>query len=281
MADLIDVANTLVNLISGTLYPNGVNNPPITGVATKVFVGWPLPAQLDSDLAAGISSVSVYPRPEERNTTRYSPNWQQLSINNAMLVLTALGQTVTVSGTIPPASNPHNTVIFINYLPYVYQVKPTDTLASVASSLAQLISGATSSGAVITFPPNARIGAVRVGVTGTGIRELRRQERLFQIGIWTNDPKSRDAIASAIDPVLAFTTFITLPDGSSGRLIYKSSPMTDGMQKQLLYRRDLMYSVEYGTTQTEVETQITQEQFNIDVAPAGVEPYQTVATIYE
>ena len=69
-------------------------------------------------------------------------------------------------------------------------------------------------------------------------------------------------------------------DGTGARLVYKSSLQSDALQKDRLYRRDLFYTVEYGTTQTEIETQITQEQLNVSVAVAGVEPYEPVATVF-
>lgn len=83
-----------------------------------------------------------------------------------------------------------------------------------------------------------------------------------------------------IDAALAFTTFLTMPDGSAARLRYRNSAMSDDLQKDCLFRRDLFYSVEYATTQTEAETQVTQEQLNVSAAVAGALPYLPVATIY-
>lgn len=255
MADLTDVANALVTLVSATLYPNGIGQASVAGVGVRVYQGWPNPEQLDPDLRATtpICHVSVYPRPEEKNTTRYMPTWKQTSVNTPTLTLTIAGQAVTVGGTVPLASNPHVVMVMGNGKPYVYAVLATDTLNSIAAALAALIAadiaGTAAAGAVITLPNSARLQAARVGVTGTAVREVRRQERSFQIGIWADTPAHRDSIAQAIDPVLAFTTFLALPDGTSGRLIYRSSMVSDQLQKDRLYRRDLFYSVEYATTQ--------------------------------
>ncbi|MEX3628427.1 MAG: hypothetical protein VB138_02005 [Burkholderia sp.] len=268
MADLTDVENALVSLIAATLYPNGTGQPSAAGgVPCMVYAGWPTPAQLDADLAVGKAHVSVFPRTEERNTTRFSQDWQPQAMNSATLTLTINGQQITVGGVVPPANNPHNLSVLANGKPYVYAVQTGDTLNSIAAALAALIAadipGTSAAGAVVTLPGTGRIGAARVGVTGTAIREVRRQERHFQITVWADTPAHRDAVAQPVDLVLATTKFLTMPDGFAARLIYRNSPISDAMQKTRLFRRDLIYLVEYATTQAETETQITQEQLGV------------------
>lgn len=286
MADLSDVLTVLAQQAATAVYPSGTGFPSVAGVPVKIYHGWPVSAQLDADLRATAPTchVSIYARPEESNTTRFPPNWQPTVVNAATLTLTIAGQAVTVGGTVPPASNPHNVMVMANGKPYVYAVLAADTLASIAAALAALIAtdiaGTAAAGAVITLPNSARLLAARVGVTGTAMREVRRQQRLFQIGIWANTAANRDSIAKVIDAALAFTTFLTMPDGSAARLRYRNSAMSDDLQKDCLFRRDLFYSVEYATTQTEAETQVTQEQLNVSAAVAGALPYLPVATIY-
>jgi hypothetical protein len=291
MADVTDVVDTLVGLISGLLYPNGTANPPSVRTNVRVFAGWPIPDQLDTDLAntaAGtpavpdpqICQVSVYPLPAERNTTRYLQQWQQASINTPTLTLTAAGQTVTVGGTIPPASNPHNAVIFANGVPYAYAVQPADTLASIATALATLINvvvtGTLSAGPIVTLAAGARLGAVRIGVTGTSVNEIARQEKQFSIIVWADSPQHRTAIAKVIDPALKAMTFIALPDLSAGRIRYFGNRESDNAEKQGIYRRDLIFTVEYATLQTQINTQITAIGVTVQ-SPAQ----QSIDTIYE
>lgn len=281
MADLEDVTATLVGILSGILYPNGLGAAPASGYASRVLPGWPNPAQLEVDLKESRTIVSVYPRSEERNTMRYALQWQEATLNSPTIALSIAGRTVTVSGSIPnaAAANPHIVMVMANYKPYVYAVQPTDTVASVASALAAIVAvgvpGTLSAGPVITFPANTLITAARVGVTGTSGMEVRRQERLFQIGIWANSPMARTAVAKVIDPALAVMPFINLPDLFAGRLRYKNSHVSDAAQKQLLYRRDLFYTVEYPTTQFQTDTTITQEQLNIASLPSGT-PIETI-----
>jgi hypothetical protein len=273
MSDLTDVQNALVTLMAGIAYPNGTSNPSVVGAPVRIYPGWPIPLELDADLAAGICHISVYPRPEESNSTRYTREWQEATVQTPTLTLKVAGQTVTVGGVIPPPTNPHNLVVFVNGTPFVYTALPCDTLATIARALAS-IAGASSSGAVITFAPNARL-AVRVGVTGTAMQETRRQERLIQIGIWADSPDHRASIAKPIDAALAAQNFLIMPDDSAARLRYKSSPITDVYEKSRIFRRDLMYEVEYGTFQTATEIEFSASQLNIAggvITPAPVIP---------
>lgn len=285
MADLTDVENALVSLIAATLYPNGTGQASAAGgVPCMVYAGWPTPAQLDADMAVGKAHVSVFPRNEERNTPLFSQDWQPQTMNAATLTLTINGQQITVGGVVPPANNPHNLSVLANGKPYVYAVQASDTLNSIAAALASRIAadipGTGAAGAVVTLPGTGQIGAARVGVTGTAVREIRRQERHFQITVWADTPAHRDAVAQPVDLVLATTKFLTMPDGFAARLIYKNSPISDSLQKTRLFRRDLIYLVEYATTQTETETQITQDQLGVAATRDGAtQPIQN-PTIY-
>lgn len=274
MADLDDVSNVLVGIVSGLLYPNGTVNPiSLAGMPVRVYPGWPNPEQLSADflgcMKAGTVNVSIFPLPGERNTTRYLEKWKPVTVNTPTLTLTIAGNQVIIAGTIPPVSNPHNVMVMANRQPYVYAVQPTDSLAMIAAALTAIalpsIPGVVSGGSTITFPPGAVLTAARVGVTGTSAMEIRRQERRFQITIWANSPDARTAVAKIIDPALAGMPFITLPDLFAARLRYVGSPISDALQKQNIYRRDLLYTVEYCTVKTIVSPQIVTIVENIDL----------------
>jgi hypothetical protein len=49
---------------------------------------------------------------------------------------------------------------------------------------------------------------------------------------------------------LAATSFLRLADGSGGRVRYRSGTSIDDDQDAQVYRRDLVYDVEYGTSVT-------------------------------
>jgi hypothetical protein len=89
----------------------------------------------------------------------------------------------------------------------------------------------------------------RVVADTSAQQEVRRQERGFRISCWCPTPSTRDITASTIDSYLSGVAFLSLADGTSGRLIYLDTTMFDQSQNARLYRRDLTYSVEYPTIQ--------------------------------
>ena len=58
----------------------------------------------------------------------------------------------------------------------------------------------------------------------------------------------RDAAAGAVDAALSAIRFLDLADGTQGRLIFRASLVFDQSQNARLYRRDLLYGVDYATT---------------------------------
>src|SRR5260363_94424 len=55
--------------ITQAAYPNGIDQPSITGCDIAVFQGWPKFEALSAALDAGHVQISVFPRPDERVTT--------------------------------------------------------------------------------------------------------------------------------------------------------------------------------------------------------------------
>ncbi len=287
MADLSDAENTFKSLIVGWVYPTGTANPSAildggSPVPTKVGRGWPTKNALQADLLAKVANISIYSQPgSERLTTRYPREWQQLGTITTTLTATVSGRTITIGGAV---SAPQNVAVLIGSKAYVYPVQPGDTLATIAAALASIIEvgvSATSSGPVITVSGDlALIG--RVGGFGTVMRELRRQERLFQITVWCWSPEQRDAVASFIDIKFAGAgqdnglEFITLPDGSSARLKYVRTAPADKDELSGAFRRDLIYSLEYATTETMTAPQIVAFETKIEDPSANIIIDQTV-----
>lgn len=266
MADLTDVFNKLVDMSATAVYPNGTSQPSVCGKDVVLYAGWAIASRLDDDLKIQKVHVSVYARPEEHNTTRYLPDWQDLEVYPAAITLTVAGNTVIVGGTV---ADKHNATLIINSKSYSYSVQANDTLSSIAQALADLVSvdlTATVTGSVIEIPGAYSVVA-RVGTFGLSMRELRRQERTFQIVVWAATPQLRDTVASAIDVyfakyLLEHNQQITLADQSKAKVTYKGSPITDDLQKDRLYRRDLLFSVDYATTEIKEDVVITTTQTN-------------------
>jgi hypothetical protein len=303
MADISDVLGVLVDQAVAAVYPNGTASPSVSGADIIVYPGWPPSSDdLDKDLEAGKTHVSVFPKQEERNTTRYPerylitvPPAPTLNISYQMydpgqelqqesgdpiqledlsgnILLESSPMGVTIGGAV---SVPHNVMLRVNNKQYVYAVQPNDTLNLIAANLAALvavdISGTTSSGPTVLMGSSGRVQAARVGTSGTVAKEIRRQERLITLTVWSGWPQIRDTVAAAIDVALADQRFISMPDGFGARLIYKNSVEVDALQKATLYRRDLNYTVEFATTSVQQAQQVIAPLANISVdgsAPA-------------
>ena len=132
---------------------------------------------------------------------------------------------------------------------------PGDTPALVAATLAAAIFPsriALNAGSSVTIPSASSLVA-RTAADATTAQELRRQQQEFRVTAWCPTPDLRDSACENIDVAYAATPFLTLVDGSSARLRFVSTTTFDTRQDAALYRRDLLYSVEYSTTQVAIE----------------------------
>lgn len=277
MADLSDVSNALRDLVGATLYPTSDTTTSVADVPVRIMVGWPGPQDVDTSIAAGTTLVNVYPQPGmERNTSRVQADWQELTVPDATYTISAVGQAITIGGGAPATYFAQNIYAVISGVGYRYAAQVGDTASTVATGLQALIaadwSETTISGAVITLPATARIVALRIGVTGTIIKEVGRQERAWQIVIWAPSEAARTAVAKVIDPALRQMPRLLLADGTYGHLAYKKSPVTDLLQKAAVFRRDLIYTVEYGTTITQTAEQIVDFGLSISTPWAALRP---------
>lgn len=264
MADLSDVTATLCSIVAGTLYPTAptaINQKSTAGVPVRILVGWPDPKSVDGDKKCGRTSVSLYPMPHEINSTRYPRQWQTVGPFLAQTFsLTSAAQTITISGAKPNPWYQHNLAAIIGGKPYIVSTTPTSTAAAIAAQLGALLAadypGTGVSQAAVTLPAGASIETLRVGTGALVAMEVRRQTRRIQILILSPAPLDRDAVAKTIDPVLANLIRFDLPDGFGARLIYVGSPFNDLDQTFGLFRRDLLYDVEYPTTLADFGSQV-------------------------
>jgi hypothetical protein len=256
MADQSDVETALVALASAALYPNGTAAASVCGATCRVFRGWPNSAALEADLAAGAVNVSVFPvGGTERLTTRYPDAWQTLPAPALSLTVTTAANVATFAGS---GAEGQLAGVAAGGQSWVYQVQDRDGADLVAASLAALISPdalVQVSGAQLTMPAVPALIA-RVVANVPAIREVRRQMQEFRLSCWCPDYATRDAVAGAIDAAFAPLAFIDLADGTQGRLLFRGSVANDDNQAAGLYRRDLLYGVEYATTATAAQPEM-------------------------
>ena len=262
MAALHEVEQTLVAVIAQALYPDGTSAASATGDACKIYRGWPDPSNLAADLRAGVATVSVFPLDAEQNVTRYAPDWEPLPTPEVSLTAAASNTAVTFGGT---ARCPLNAAVVVNGTAYVYPLQATDTPTSVATALA-VLTGGSSSGPVLRLPGATKLEA-RVGPSGSLVIESKRQKKSFRVTAWCNAPQVRDSVASVVDSALAARTFLSLPDGTQGRIRYERTHGDDSSLKAGLFRRDLVYSVEYATTQALKSAVVVAESANVTLTP--------------
>ncbi len=275
MADSFDVMTVIAQHVAGIVYPNGTSQPSITGAAARISLGWPAPAELDADLAAGKDNISVFCLPGGHNETRYNTRSQRIGDPSpATLGWTVAGVTATLTGTV---SVPQNVAIIVDNVAYTYAVLAGDTLASIAAAMAALIAvnrACTSLGAVVTIPA-ARIIIARVGTVSTVGRELGRQKECYQITIRTADVVRRKTLLNAIQAAVAATPRIAMPDGYGARIRYRNGTPDDDVQKSQLYRYDLFYEVEFAITAISTAPQAITWTVNVyggSVDPTGSPP---------
>jgi len=248
MADQSDVEIALVSAITTVLYPNGSLAGGIIPQTMKIYRGWPNTASLRTDLAANTLNVTVFPvAATSRNTTRWADGLVSTTSATPTLTASVSGTTVTFAGS---AGVGQLAGMLVDSLAVVHRTVAGDTPELVAAALGQMIRAqriALVNKATVTVP-GVGLLVGRVVADQPVLRWTRSQLQQFRISCWCPDPTSRDSIASAIDNALASLSFIDLSDGSSGRLRYVETTEFDQSQDAALYRRDLMYSVDYLTT---------------------------------
>lgn len=160
MADISDVENALVTLCGATLYPNGSSSPSIVNANIRVYRGWPNSGQLDTDLLAGTSHVTVA---EQAGYSRLTGGYLCDSPTNVIgavtLTASVAGSTVTLGGV--PGSGQAVAVV-VDGFGYSYTLTGADTLSTAAAALAAVVNA----GAVSEAFPTAGGYGSGVGFAG-------------------------------------------------------------------------------------------------------------------
>ncbi len=247
MADLCDVENALVAAVACA----GGGGPVVRlgGQPARVYRGTPPVTGLTLDRAAGLVDVCVFPVPgATRDTTRWGVQTATLAIANGLGAAVS-GQSATFAGT---ALGGELAGVLADGQPFVYAAQAGDSGALVAAALADAIRAVRIcwlQQATLTIPGAVTLVARTAG-TASVVQEWARQEQEIRISVWAPTPAARDAVCGAISAALAQIAFLTLADGTAGRLRYARTASFDDDQVASVYRRELVFVVEYGTTVT-------------------------------
>ena len=244
MADLSDVEQSMLQQIVAAVYPVGVDQPSIVNETVKIYRGWPSVLGLNNDLSASVQSVTVFSDPKRtRETTRYPRIWREQPRPTPSLTLTVTDESVSIAGA---GASGEVAGLLIDGAAFAIATTETDTPTTVAASFAALIPGASATGPTITISGASMIVA-RVETSGTVTLETRRQEQVVTVSTWCDKPLTRDALAAAIDLSFSSLTWVAFADGSAGLLSYVETIEIDTSENANLYRRDLLYRIEYPT----------------------------------
>lgn len=247
MADSSDVENALVALIVAALYPNGTGAPSaIAGTPTiSVERGWPTEADLRTATASGLQLIRVHAVPGmSRNADRYERAWIAPPPATPTVTATFAANVLTIGGTVTAGE-----IISIISLgqSYSYTTLANDTLNTIATALAGLVTGTSATGATVTFPTTGTIPSASVGVPTVATMEIGRQRQVFSASVWATTVALRDDLFIALMPAVAQNLRILLPDGTYAAYkgIQTGGP-NDLPARAGAWARDLRVNFEYA-----------------------------------
>lgn len=267
MADLSEIMTRLAVIASDAVYPDGNGSPSVAGIDVRIFEGWPNPDQLDRDMAGQmfsgnparvvdrpggvVANVSVYPMPGTgivvhqlmNHTKVITPPTYGLSVS-----INADGDKITVSG--QPSIGEYLTLLCDDN---VILSQTGTTTSDLLANLAAEAEIAYPSGVIVTSTTLeiavTRGIVVRQGGIAVLGRTTHRQRHPVMVSIWAPTHDSRATLSAAIDNALKQNVILTMADTSQALLVYNRTHLHDEKQASTIYRRDLIFDVEYATVE--------------------------------
>lgn len=292
MADLSDITAMMAQKVADIIYPDGVSAGSVVGSAVKIFEGWPTPETLDLDMlgqvridgeirdvgTGPICSVSIHPDPEAAGAVFQilnNPYVVNPPVHTLVPVLT--GNTVSVSGT--PSPGEYVTVILDGRGAYSrVGASVGDILQALLQDMQEQYPSSHIDGSGNLVIPAAGTIVVRTGAPCQMAQVSHRQKVMIRVTVWAPDPKRRSQIASLVDAALKSDLVVTLPDTSQALIVYLSTSQMDDHQTVAVYRRDLVYSVEYATLDTFTSYEVTAVVSTMDVGAVSPESTPSQST---
>lgn len=263
MADLSDVTFKIAELAGAAVYPNGVGQTSVSGQPVRVYEGWPLPDRLDLDIAGQtrdgdgvlvptsygpVSHISIFPMNGSITSSQqvFEPEFVLIPPQHTITAL-IVDQTVTFSGA--PVEGEFVSIIADGRHGYS---RVGASLAEICQQLAADAQAdypaASFTGTSVTIPAASLIA--RIGAKAVMGKLIHRQKQAVMVTIWAPTPEVRTTLASAVDILMKQNLRIVFPDTSQAILTYDRTNQIDDRQSEGIYRRDLIYTAEYGTIET-------------------------------
>jgi hypothetical protein len=264
VADISDVTAYLAQVAANAVYPNDTSQPSVAGMDCRIYEGWPDPDQLDLDVGGRmlqgnpptavtrpggpVANVSIFPM-QGTGITVYQILDETYTIVHPTidLSITVSGDTVTVSG--EPAAGEYLTLVCDDAHVYSQTGATAAALLSALASAAQANYPTASATATTLTVPVGHTLVVRQGGVGTLGKVTHRQRHPVMVSVWAPTQVVRARLASAIDNAIKTKIKVTMPDSSQALVIYNRTNVIDDQTAATVYRRDLIYNVEYATVE--------------------------------
>ncbi len=277
MATIDDVEQGVCNALAGALFPGQAYLPgavanceaPWSGaigaaafsMPAKLYVGEPVTAGLEADIAAGVCNIGVMRvAGATRNVTRFSPHWVKTSSSVPIFLAAAAAGSVTFGGM---AGAGQVAAVTAGGVCYAYRLSDGDNPAAVASAFAALIPGAIVNGAVLSA---ASITGANVVVDQSAFWRTGQNETQLQVAIiavpsgGVDGPLVRAAltravygIESAVRPNGSLSRFIGLADGTTALITGSDERDDDTVRRDDMWRRWITFRIEYDVGISQVQ----------------------------
>ena len=278
MADISDVCAYLYQQAISAVYPNGTGSPSVASMDCRIYQGWPVSAQLDLDMAGKmlsgsptvevvrpggpVANVSVFPMQGTGIHVYQIQDKTHTIVKPAIgMTVSVEGDTITVSGT--SKSGEYLTVVCDDT--YVFSEGGANA-AAILSALATAAQAnyptASATATTLTVPVGHSL-VVRQGGIGTLGKATHRQRQSVMVTVWAPTQVARTTLASAIDNLIKQSIRVSMPDTSQAVVTYSRTNVSDEQQAATVYRRDLIYDVEYATVEQFTGSVITSTKVSI------------------
>lgn len=257
MADISDITTYLASAVAGAVYPNGNSQPSVAAMDCRIYEGWPLPDKLDKDMAGVNDDGTVRAGGPAANVSVYPMLGTGVSVYQILdttytivpvsygMVVSVAGNVITVAG--QPNAGEYLTLICDNNLVFSQIGGTRATLLAALLAAVQVKYPSASATATTLTVPFGFSMVVRQGGVATLGRVTHRQKHSVMVTVWAPSQTVRKALASAIDVALKKSIRAAMPDTSQAIICYDRTNVSDDQQSSGIYRRDLIYDVEYAT----------------------------------
>jgi hypothetical protein len=275
MADLSDCTAAISSIVSGAVYPNGLNQPSVVGIDVRIFEGWPIPAQLDADMTAGKANISIFPMQGAQSSV-FQILDETYVIKPAAhgMFVSVIDTSVTLTGV--PGATEYCTLVIDGQNTFS-RTGPTAgaIVSALLADLGTLYPGSSLSGSVLTIAGPHTVTA-RIGAQGTLGIATHRQKQAIMVSAWAPTPQIRTTLSAASDIALKNNIRVPLPDTSQMKICYNRTNVVDTWESTTVYRRDLIFDVEYATVYQFPGYEVTGVPISIDTPVGTVESFDPV-----